>query len=414
MGAWPIGVGSPARSSSTPARQIVLQDAVDAIADAAARLRRLDEQLLAIVPSWSMAPVVAASQAMRGVSFIVAVTFVAEIGDVRRFDKPRRPMAFLGLLPSARSTGERVRPAGLTLAANRRARRVLVEGAWHRHRRTWLPHGEGAAAVIKLGDVVMILDLQRQGLSVSAIARELGIDRKTVRKYIARGLEPPVYGPRQARSRLIDPYVAYLRERVTGYPGLSGRRLLREIRERGDRGGYTAVTETVRDLRPPPQAGYEVRFETPPGDQAQVDFAHFETVFSDEPGVVRKVWLFSLILGYSRLIWARFVQHQDLQTVLRCHRAAFTTLGGVPRTILYDRMKTVVTGEPEPGHIVYNRHLVDFAAHHGYQPRACRPYRAKTKGKVERPYRYVRQDFFLARTFRNLEDLNAQLARWLD
>ena len=268
--------------------------------------------------------------------------------------------------------------------------------------------------MIKLGDVVMILDLHRQGLSVSAIARELGIDRKTVRKYIARGLEPPVYGPRQARSRLIDPYVAYLRERVTAYPGLSGRRLLREIRERGYQGGYTAVTETVRDLRPPAQAGYEIRFETPPGDQAQVDFAHFETVFSDEPGVVRKVWLFSLILGYSRLIWARFVQHQDLQTVLRCHRAAFNALGGVPRTILYDRMKTVVTGEPEPGHIVYNRHLVDFAAHHGYQPRACRPYRAKTKGKVERPYRYVRQDFFLGRTFRNLDDLNDQLARWLD
>ena len=94
--------------------------------------------------------------------------------------------------------------------------------------------------MIKLGDVVMILDLHRQGLSVSAIGRELGIDRKTVRKYIARGLEPPVYGPRQARSRLIDPYVAYLRERVTAYPGLSGRRLLREIRERGYQGGYTA------------------------------------------------------------------------------------------------------------------------------------------------------------------------------
>lgn len=268
--------------------------------------------------------------------------------------------------------------------------------------------------MVKLGDVVMILDLHRQGLSVSAIARELGIDRKTVRKYIARGLEPPVYGPREPRARLIDPYVGYLRDRVVAYPGLSARRLLREIRERGYQGGYTAVTETVRDLRPPAQAGFEVRFETPPGEQAQVDFAHFETVFTDEPGVVRKVWLFSLVLGYSRLIWARFVQHQDLQTVLRCHRAAFTDLGGVPRTILYDRMKTVVTGEPEPGHIVYNRHLVDFAAHHGYQPRTCRPYRAKTKGKVERPYRYIRQDFFLARTFRNLDDLNAQLARWLD
>jgi transposase len=113
-----------------PAQQIVFQDGVDAIDDAAARLRRLDEQLAAIVPSWSMAPVVEADQAMRGVSFVVAVTFVAEIGDLRRFDNPRQLMAFLGLVPSERSTGERVRRAGLTLAGNRRARRVLIEGAW--------------------------------------------------------------------------------------------------------------------------------------------------------------------------------------------------------------------------------------------------------------------------------------------
>ena len=113
-----------------PAQQIVFQDAVDAIDDAATRLRRLDEQVAAIVPSWSMAPVVEAYQAMRGVSFVVAVTFVAEIGDLRRFDNPRQLMAFLGLVPSERSTGERVRRAGLTLAGNKRARRVLIEGAW--------------------------------------------------------------------------------------------------------------------------------------------------------------------------------------------------------------------------------------------------------------------------------------------
>jgi len=113
-----------------PAQQIVFQDGVDAIDDAATRLRRLDEQVATIVPSWSMAPVVDAYQAMRGVSFIVAVTFVAEIGDLRRFDNPRQLMAFLGLVPSERSTGERVRRAGLTLAGNRRARRVLIEGAW--------------------------------------------------------------------------------------------------------------------------------------------------------------------------------------------------------------------------------------------------------------------------------------------
>jgi hypothetical protein len=129
--------------------------------------------------------------------------------------------------------------------------------------------------------------------------------------------------------------------------------------------------------------------------------------FADEPAVTRIVWLFSLVLGYSRLLWVRFVLHQDLQTVLRCHLAAFAALDGVPRQILYDRMKTAVLGEDAGGHIVYNRALVDFARHHGFHPRACRPYRAK----VERPYR---EDFFLARSLQNLDDLNAQLRRWLD
>ncbi len=112
-------------------------------------------------------------------------------------------------------------------------------------------HAGGDGTVIKLGEVVMILDLHRQGLSVSAIALQLGIDRKTVRKYLARGLEVPVYGPRQPRPRRIDPFVSYLRERVEAWPGLTGRRLWRELKERGYRGGYTAVTDALRDLRPP-------------------------------------------------------------------------------------------------------------------------------------------------------------------
>ena len=112
------------------AQQIVFQEAIDAIEDAAQRLRRLEQQLVQIVASWSMAPVVDAYQAMRGASFLVAVTFAAEIGDVRRFDNPRQLMSFLGLVPAESSTGERVRRQGLTLAGNRRARRVLVEAAW--------------------------------------------------------------------------------------------------------------------------------------------------------------------------------------------------------------------------------------------------------------------------------------------
>lgn len=105
-----------------PAQQIVFQDGVTAIEDAVERSRRLDDQLAAIVPNWSMAPVVAAYQAMRGVSFLVAVTFAAEIGDVRRCDTPRQLMSFLGLVPTEHSTGETVRRTGLTLAGNRRAR----------------------------------------------------------------------------------------------------------------------------------------------------------------------------------------------------------------------------------------------------------------------------------------------------
>ncbi len=114
------------------------------------------------------------------------------------------------------------------------------------------------------------------------------------------------------------------------------------------------------------------------------------------------------------MMWGRFVAHQDLQTVLRCHIAAFEALGGVPAEILYDRMKTAVVGEVDDQGIAYNRKLLDLAAHYRFLPKACRPYRAKTKGKVERPFRYVREDFFLGRSFRNLDDLNTQFRDWLD
>lgn len=137
------------------------------------------------------------------------------------------------------------------------------------------------------------------------------------------------------------------------------------------------------------------------------------TVFEDKPGVTRIIWLFSMVLGHSRHLVARFVLHQDLQTLLRCQMTAFAAIGGVPIEIVYDRMKTAVTGEDDEGHIVYNRSLLALARHYGFHPRACRPYRAKTKGKVERPFSYIRKDFFLARSFRNLDDLNGQLQDWL-
>lgn len=268
--------------------------------------------------------------------------------------------------------------------------------------------------MVDLRGLLMILELHRQGLSVSAIAERTGRDRKTVRKYIRQGLQVPKYKARAPRSTVVTPFAEYLRERLAAWPQLTGARLLREVRERGYRGGKTALNAFVRRIRPAAAPVFEVRFETAAGEQAQVDFAEFKVVFDDEPGRTHRVWLFAMVLGHSRMLWAQYVLHQDLGTVLRCHMEAFERFGGVPREILYDRMKTAVLGEDTAEQaIVYNAKLLSLAAHYGFTPRACQPYRAQTKGKVERPYRYIRADFFLARRFAHMADLNAQLQHWL-
>jgi transposase len=266
--------------------------------------------------------------------------------------------------------------------------------------------------VVELREIVMILELKREGLGVSAIARQMGLDRKTVRKYLKRGLEAPVYGPRDPGDRLPEEYRPYLLERLKAFPGLSVRRLHREIREMGYMGAYSTLTEYLRLSRPDVPRQFERRFETLPGQQAQADFAEFQVAFTSEPGVVRKVWLFSMVLGHSRWLWGRFCPNQNLETVMRCHIAAFAAMGGACTEILYDRMKTAVIGEDAAGVVTYNASLVALLAHYGSAPRACQPYRAKTKGKVERPFRYVRQDFFLGRSFHDLDDLNAQFEEW--
>ena len=266
--------------------------------------------------------------------------------------------------------------------------------------------------MIKLKEIVLIHDLKREGLSISAIARQTGLDRKTIRKHLEQGIEPPVYGPRASRDKLADEYRDYLVDRLSDYPGLSTRRLHREIRSMGYKGAYSTLTEYLRLIRPPAPRKFERRFETAPGHQAQVDFAEFQVVFTDEPGIQRKVWLYSHVLGNSRWLWGRFCPNQKLETVLRCHIEAFEACGGATTEILYDRMKTAVIGEDDAGTVIYNASLVFLLRHYGAAPKACKAYRAKTKGKVERPFRYIRQDFFLGRTFRNLEDLNRQFEQW--
>jgi transposase len=255
-----------------------------------------------------------------------------------------------------------------------------------------------------------------QGMSKSALARQLGISRDTIHRWIRDGdldrdldAAPARYTPRPPVATKLDPFRTYIRTRVELFPDLSVSRLLEEIQTDGYTGGYTQVKDFVRQLRPPPQPEPVVRFETEPGHQAQVDFAEFKFPWGRRYALL-------VVLGYSRLLWLRFYEHQDMRTLFTGLEAAFAFFGGVTTELLFDQMKAVINRDLRllGGQLIKNEEFVRFSAHWGFTARACRPYRAQTKGKVERPIRYVRENFIYAREFLNDADLDDQLSRWLE
>lgn len=258
-------------------------------------------------------------------------------------------------------------------------------------------------------DYLVIHKLHALGYTISQIARELHLDRKTVRTHLQHGTAPVYHQP--TRPSKLDAYRDWIRTRLAEAP-LTATRLLRELRPLGYAGGYSILKAFVAEVRPRPPVPVVVRFETPPGDQGQADFARFEVTWAGtEPSQV--LWLFLVTLGYSRYLTGTWSLHGDLAAVLQGHLHAFQTLGGVPHRMLYDRMKAVVTDQDAQGRPLFHPALLALAAHYGFTPEACRPHRAQTKGKIERPVGYIREDFWLGRTFRDLADLVAQWEAWL-
>jgi transposase len=262
---------------------------------------------------------------------------------------------------------------------------------------------------------VLLAHYLEQGLSKSAIARQIGINRRTINRWIDSGqLDREVESgqvPRPARSApptKLEPFKQIVLARLEKYPELTTVRLFEEIRAAGYTGGLTQLKIFVQEIRPKPVPEPLVRFETEPGDQAQVDFAEFSFPWG-------KRYALLLVLGYSRLLWLRFYPKQDMRTLFEGLEEAFGFFGGVPREILFDQMASVITRDLRSlgGRLVENAEFLRFAAHWGFRVRACRPYRAKTKGKVERPIRYLRESFVYARDFVSDEDLNAQAELWL-
>jgi len=262
---------------------------------------------------------------------------------------------------------------------------------------------------------VLLRHYLEQGLSKTELAKRFGISRRTVYHWIETGQldrdldsQEVHYRPRPPVVTRLEPYKPIVQARLEAFPLLTAQRLFEELRGAGYSGGYTQLKDYVRQVRPHAPAEPVVRFETPPGFQGQVDFGTFQLPWGRRHALL-------VVLGYSRLLWMRFFARQTMTTLIRGLESAFEFFGGVPQELLFDQMRSVVLSDERlgGGGLIMNAEFVRFAAHWGFRARACRPYRAKTKGKVERPIRYVRQSFFYGRTFLNDEDLNAQGEHWL-
>lgn len=259
--------------------------------------------------------------------------------------------------------------------------------------------------------------LARQGHGIKAIARMLGVSRNTVRRYLREGAHPG-YGPREPRVGKLDAYKDYLRARVEAARPhwIPATVLLREIQGQGYDGGISQLKAWLAPLKVA-KADPVVRFETAPGQQMQADFTTIRR--GRDP-----LKAFVATLGYSRATYVRFTAREDSDTLITCLSEAFTYFGGVPRDVLFDNASTVITARDAYGEGQHRWHpaLLALAQHYGFRPRVCRPYRAKTKGKVERFNGYLKGSFVtpLAATLKmaglhlDVAAANAQIGRWLD
>lgn len=264
-------------------------------------------------------------------------------------------------------------------------------------------------AVIELSEWGAVRELRARGKSKKAIARELGLSIKTVRKWLREEWEPQKR-PARGSSRMAG-FEEFLEGRAPEV-GFNGAVLLREIEVQGYKGSYPTLQRYLRPLRAGWHGGPEatMRFETAPGRQGQVDWGELKVWIG---GVRTKVHIFTMILGYSRRIFARGYASEGIGCLLDGHEKAFAHFGGRTEVLLYDNPRTIVKEKNEAtGHVVWNPTFKDRIDFYGIEPKLCRYYRAQTKGKVESGVKYVKRNALAGRQFETLEQLNAWLEEW--
>ena len=242
---------------------------------------------------------------------------------------------------------------------------------------------------------------------VGTIARQLGIHHSTVDRVLSNAGIPKV--TRTDRSSILDPYLPFLIETLEQFPKLTASRLYGMVRERGYTGGPDHFRHLIAHHRPRPIPEAYLRLRTLPGEQAQVDWGHFGKIKIGRSE--RALMAFVMVLSYSRQICLRFYPDARMSNFLRGHQAAFEEWEGLPRVLLYDNLRSAVL-ERQGQAIRFNPTLLEFAAHYHFEPRPVAVARGNEKGRVERAIRYIRDNFFAARKWDDLEDLNAQAKAW--
>jgi transposase len=241
------------------------------------------------------------------------------------------------------------------------------------------------------------------------IAAQLGVHPDVVAR--VTGPLGPRACPGRPDARVLEPFEAWVDETLARYPRLVATRLFDMLRERGYEGSVVTLRRYVRRARPRPKTEAFLRLETLPGEQAQVDWAHVGKM--PVRGGDRTLWVFVLVLAYSRACFAELVLSLDVHSLRRSLVRAAIALGGLPRQWLCDNAKTIVL-ERHGDAVRFHPLLLDLAARLHVQPRLCAPRRPQEKGGVERAIRFFKERFFAARSFHSLEQGNAQLIEFID
>lgn len=253
-----------------------------------------------------------------------------------------------------------------------------------------------------------IMTLYKQGYSKTEIAKMLSVDRKTVRKYIEASEQGKEYIQKKSHPSMWDEHQEWIGIQIA--KGLSLTRIHQDLEAEFEIGGsYRSFRDYARKAFPADHKAYMV-LHSLPGEEAQVDFGYIGTLKVD--GKPRRAWVFIMTMSYSRYMFARITFDQTVETFVRCHALAFKYFGGIPKTVKIDNLKAAIVSADfyEP---LTQRTYAEFANHYGFLPIPCRVYTPTDKGKVESAVKYVKDNCFKGREFKDANEAAKFLESWL-